>query len=62
VSGIVPAQRSMSWDPNEPPSEDLIDQSTAMVRQQVIQWLHAFGHSRLIDLTIRRREVVEFIP
>lgn len=40
--------KPMAWDPSEPPTEDLISRSTTMVRQQVFQKLHDFGHERLI--------------
>lgn len=41
--------KPMAWDPNEPPTEDLINSATTMVRQQVFQRLHGFAHTRLID-------------
>jgi energy-coupling factor transporter ATP-binding protein EcfA2 len=41
--------KPIEWDPNEPPTEDLINQSTAAVRQQVFQRLHGFARTRLIE-------------
>jgi hypothetical protein len=41
------------WEPNEPPTEDLINRATAAVRQHVFQQLHSFAHSRLIDAHLR---------
>jgi hypothetical protein len=41
--------KPVDWDPNEPPTEDLINRSTTLVRQHVFQKLHSFAKDRLID-------------